>query len=268
MAAWVSRLVGLTLVAAALLKAGGGPMDPTSWTALPAVFQPFLIGYELVLGGLLLSGWWPVTLRWVAVATFSLFAAASLWAGLNGQASCGCLGAVRVSPWAIFGFDVAAVGALLAFRPRSATVPTPGRQAIAGYLTAVCFVCLLVGGRAIGRYCSLRAAVSALRGEGVVADPLVYDLETALDGLRWEAVVRLVNRSPRPVRVVGGVSDCSCVATADLPADIAPGQSAELRVTVSPGKVTGPWYRLVKFLTDSPSTPAVEVGLIGGAKSG
>lgn len=118
---------GLLVTAAGLKLAGlaGSAVPAAGWYAQPWV-QAAAAGWELVLGAWLLGGFAPRVAWAAAVLTFLGFAAVSASLGLTGVARCGCLGAVKSSPWVAFGIDVAALALLAAGRPRAGE-PTPTR---------------------------------------------------------------------------------------------------------------------------------------------
>jgi len=62
---------------------------------------------------LLLSGLWPRTTWFLAIALFSLFSIVTAAETVQGKDSCGCFGAVRVKPIYTMCLDLAAVGALI-----------------------------------------------------------------------------------------------------------------------------------------------------------
>jgi len=64
-----------------------------------------------------LSGLYRRPVWWAALAGFAFFSCVTLYKGLSGAASCGCFGKVEVSPWYTLVLDLAAVAALLVFRP-------------------------------------------------------------------------------------------------------------------------------------------------------
>jgi len=108
-----------------------------------------------------------------AVLTFAAFGVVSGYWGWIGQASCGCFGPVPVSPWVAFGIDVAALGLLLAAKPKwtSWRSETP----------ALCRVAVLAVSGAIAaavsihRFGSVDAGLSYLRGDKLLAVPAVID---------------------------------------------------------------------------------------------
>jgi hypothetical protein len=76
-----------------------------------------LIAFEAVLGGMLLAGVFPNATRALALACFVAFTSVTVYKGIAGETSCGCLGDVRIDPWYMAAFDVAAVASLVWYRP-------------------------------------------------------------------------------------------------------------------------------------------------------
>lgn len=74
----------------------------------------------------------------------------------------------------------------------------------------------------------------------------------------------LVNRSDRPIRITDVHRSCTCTV-AKLPEDrvIAPGERVPVEVVFSPGGRYGRLQETVRFVTDSPATPVVQVSLGG-----
>jgi hypothetical protein len=127
---WVSKVLGVVLLVTAGLKAHTLLADaPTYYNLFGAVevtYAACLI--EFVIGNWLLVGLHPQTARRVSIALFSIFLAAALGGALNGDYSCGCLGAVQISPWYAVVFDALAVAALLIFgRPIVSLTSTTSR---------------------------------------------------------------------------------------------------------------------------------------------
>lgn len=119
----VRAVLGLLLLTAAGLKAYD-PLAQDSFLGSPRLHIA-AIETETLLGLWLLSGW-SVRASWVsALGLFSLLAGVSLWLALEGQSSCGCLGRVQVSPWAMFALDLAALMALAIWRPSYAPEVRP-----------------------------------------------------------------------------------------------------------------------------------------------
>lgn len=136
---------------------GGGLMD-SRW------FLMATVEFEIFFGLWLLSGFWP-RLTWAAaIACFGLFSVVSLSKALGGAASCGCFGQVQVNPWYTCMLDVAAVAALLRWRPDSIrSAPELSLAALAKQLATVGGVWLLLAipaAVAMGRYEPAKVAES------------------------------------------------------------------------------------------------------------
>lgn len=115
----VRVVLGLILLAAAGLKAHQLATEPVPNVDIFSYRWSLTVQVqvEIVLGLWLLGGVHRRLLWLFATVCFAAFAAITLYKALAGQASCGCFGAVRVNPWYTLTLDVAAVGALVLFRP-------------------------------------------------------------------------------------------------------------------------------------------------------
>jgi hypothetical protein len=128
----VSVFLGVVLLVAGGLKLAGlsdaslGRPGTTWWYA-----QAGLAAFELGFGVWMLAGLYPRWTRLAALATFLAFFNIALSRALAGEASCGCAGAVKFSPWWAVGFDLAAVLALAMGLPATA-MPIGGRWRWAG----------------------------------------------------------------------------------------------------------------------------------------
>jgi hypothetical protein len=225
--------------------------------------------WEVVLGVWLLSGIYRVGSWLFGVGTFATFACISGYLGWVGHADCGCLGAIKASPWHAFGVDIAVVVLLAVARPdaeaicqflrgsnRVALVRRVGFVAIFASLTA-----LAIAGGTIA-YGSHQAALARLRGDAIVIEPGILDLDVLEKDQSFDAAVTVKNWTDKPVRVIGGTSDCSCVATLDLPVVIEPGHEKAIAVRVvakanEPGVIT----RWVLLWTDDDQQRVLPFGI-------
>ncbi len=176
----VRSLLGLVLLIAAALK---GYQLATEPVANNSIFTSrwFLIAqveFELMFGLLLLSGLYKRLMWMVVLVCFAGFSLITLYKGLAGAASCGCFGKVEVNPWYTLIFDLAAVSALLIFRPNG-----KHRQCVqfhwfrSAMVAAVALVAGIPGGLAMASY--IPAAVTAqgdIIGDGqiVVLEPQTW----------------------------------------------------------------------------------------------
>jgi hypothetical protein len=251
----VRIVLGVLLLTVAGLKLYGlnvTAIPRAGWFATPQV-QVVAAEWELVLGLWLLSGAYPAGAWLATVGTFLAFAGVSGFYGWVGVANCGCFGVIRTSPWTAFAVDVAALGLLAFARPRFPT--GPGRPAAGAVAIPVGAAVVLTALTGVGAwlYGSPQAALARLRGEVLTASPDYVDFGVGTASHMLERTVEVRNWSERPVRLVGGTSDCSCVVTADLPLTIPPGEGrvVTVRATIpatNPGAVT----RLAELWTDCP----------------
>jgi hypothetical protein len=229
-------LLGLLLLGTAGLKLFGGS-NQIARTVLP-LLSPRLyaagVAFEAILGAWLLTGIAPVWSWITSIGFFGLLSYMSLRLGLMGQTSCGCLGAkVQLNPWWAFAVDVIAIIALLVWRPRQI------RAGIRAGIPSLVGGTLIVSVVALGLvlwHGSLRSALAHIRGETIVVNPGVVELGNGKAGEVRMVSLELTNYHEKPVRIVGGTSDCSCIATQDLPMDIPVNESRTIRVQV---KFTG-----------------------------
>jgi hypothetical protein len=169
-------MLGLILLVAAGLKAHQLASDPfvtvaprPSSLARFVHSRPFLtavVECELLFGLVLLSGIVP-RLTWaLALLCFGGFALISLYKGISGCSTCGCFGRVPVNPWYTFGLDVAAVLALLRWRPRG--LSTAHVQTFSCFATIAALWFLVGAPVALATWCGPECALADL-GE-VLAD--------------------------------------------------------------------------------------------------
>jgi hypothetical protein len=268
-AVWTRRVLGVLLLAAAGLKAYGFGVDPVARTGIfsaPA-FQFFVILFEIGLGIWLLSGQQPLG-SWLAVLlTFTAFATISFYQGWIGQASCGCLGKkVTVSPWIMFGVDLTAVTALLICRPNLRGF-WDERGRIARSVGSILGVYLLLMGVLVAvaylGFGSIDASLASLRGERLSIHPSLVDMGEGLPGETRNTTVELTNRTDRPIRIIGGTSDCSCTVLADLPVTIPPGESRSISIAMHLPNATGAFNRKAGLQLDDIGFRAVSFRLVG-----
>ena len=115
----VRVVLGCILLAAAVLKGWQLATEPVANESIFTYRWSLMaqVEVELLLGLWLLSGLYRKQVWWSALAGFAFFSCVTLYKGLSGAASCGCFGKVEVSPWYTLVLDLAAVAALLLFRP-------------------------------------------------------------------------------------------------------------------------------------------------------
>jgi hypothetical protein len=265
---WSVRvLLGALLLAAAALKAHALATDTAQpmplMTSLRA--QVMVIEVEGLLGLWLLTGLYPGAARWVALTFFTTLAGVSLYLGLSGESSCGCLGRLKVNPWLTFAADLTAVVALAWWRvPRGSERDSVrwvrgGAKILAG---AAAFLLLMMGGLLVG-FDDPWSALARLRGEAIRVEPAVSEVGVGVPGEEREFTVALVNSTGHTVRVIGGTSSCSCAATGDLPITLAPGETRPVRVTIGFRGGKGMFQARFLFYTDDEKQSEVVARLAG-----
>ena len=144
----VRMILGGILLVAAALKGYQLATEPTAeiglmtsrWFLIGAVEVEVLLGMCLVSGLVVRSSWL------ISLGCFALFSCISLYKALSGEASCGCFGSVQVNPWYTLSLDVAAVVALLRWRPAlSAPAESAGERRPVSHYAIVLGVWLVVG---------------------------------------------------------------------------------------------------------------------------
>ncbi len=167
-----------------------------------------VVQFEFFFAFWLLSGLFPSVTRRVTVGLFSAFSLISLYKATAGEASCGCFGAVGVSPWFTFLLDSIVVGCLLRWRPHfEPAVPftlPPYSQRIRLATLAVAWLCAGVGSVFLmTSYQSARLSdAGVLLGDGrtVLLEPETWvgkrfplldwiEIDSQLDQGRWSVVL-------------------------------------------------------------------------------
>lgn len=114
---------------------------------------------------------------------------------------------------------------------------TVKRVTVGKHLRYLLFVCTgamaiiaITGGVAVYKFGSVAASVQYLNGERLLIDPQVADLGPLVTGESRRFAITISNLSDRPVRIVGGNADCSCIRISGLPVNIPGGDSGSVRV--------------------------------------
>lgn len=253
-------MTGIVLIVAAGLKFAGHSQElATGLIGSPAV-QTAAIVWEFGLGFWLLSGVMKPLAWTLSIATFLAFCLLSLSAGIAGQASCGCLGAVHASPWILFCVDIAIIGLLTAGRARNVEWKKTAHSGLAQRAGLTLFVMAAVIFSAIIWTGSPDAALSRLRGERLVVTTPSLDLGAGLVGDRLEAVATARNYSSAAINIVGGATGCTCISTEGLPVTIPPNGQGNVSIILAiPSATPGRSNRVVVLYTDCPSRPQLRL---------
>ena len=265
---WAGRLVGVLLLAAAGAKLYGWnyqPVSETAWLATPGVRVASVV-LEGLLGLWLLTGLAPIRSWLAALGTFAFFAGVSLqWVARRRL-----LRLLRGD----YGKSLAHVrtryrGAVPVGRvPAEMGRPFRGGTGLKGMAKgAIGVVVLAVGLLGLGRFffTSPQEAAAFLRGEQITVDQTTVDLGVGQNGEWKTGKATVQNLSARPVRIVGGHADCSCVVAEELPVAIGPGAKAEIPFRLHyPASSTGQFWKEVRMLiTDDPSQGPLVLLLVG-----
>ncbi len=249
----VRVVLGGLLLAAAALKLYGvhvSAIPRVGAFANPQIWMPATI-WELVLGVWLLSEA-QRALAWLAAGlTFLTFTGVSAYLGWTGVASCGCLGAVRVSPWYAFGVDVAALALLLLGRPRFDVDVRGALRGTAPIALGTIVILGAVAGISSLIFGSPSAALARFRGEAIAVEPATTDVGEGVVGESKRFSIRLTNYADRSIRIVGGTTTCSCIATESLPLELAPRATAAVDVEIHFRGAPGVFRHRFSLLSDS-----------------
>lgn len=263
------RLLGLLLLGATGMKAiaySPASIPTPAWIINPWITLAIL-QCEIFLGVWLLSGYSRLAAWFLASIAFGVFAVVNFRSGWIGQASCGCFGAIAVSPWTAFGLDVGVVLLLGTLgRPAGLTQPAAVRDAARhalAFAAGVGFILATWTFIAIWALGSTDATLAFLRGRRVFAYPSVVDFGAASFGDMREASVTIQNMTGRTVLLVGGTLDCSCSFLADLPTTIPPGEKCSIRIRMRTPDKPGNFSRVGWIWTDAPGNQSIPVTLTG-----
>ncbi|MFT3881507.1 MAG: DUF1573 domain-containing protein [Gemmatales bacterium] len=231
----------------AALKVHGLILDPygqDNFLALPWL-QVLTIEVEVLLGLWLLSGIKPALAWWTTLALFVVLTVISFTLAWQGQASCGCFGKVEVNPWYTFFFDMAIV-AVMVLLPLVSPVRkiigeqqevTTAHSLVNSAIFQITSTTLVIVGLVVLGFTLFTknpwATLARLRGETLSVQPAVTQVGEGSQGESRVFQVILQNYSEKPIRVVGGTTSCTCVATADLPLTIPAGENKTINVKIN-----------------------------------
>jgi hypothetical protein len=221
-------------------------------------FEMAAVEWELVLGLWLLSGKVRAGSWGMALLTFLTFASVSGYLGWIGQASCGCFGALKASPWIAFGVDLIVLALLVVARPNwhetSHGPPAVWRRIFVRGLLLVMGAAAILGlvtGAAALAYGSVEGALARLRGDSVAIYPAPLDFGSGEQGQVLDSVLEVRNWTDRPIRVIGGKGDCSFVVTESLPVTVPAGDIRTIKVKMKvPQSQSGMFTKGAELWTD------------------
>ena len=108
--------------------------------------------------------------------------------------------------------------------------------------------------------------MASISTEDVTLSPAVVDCGAGSPDEMISGKVAVTNRTDRPVRLIGGTSDCSCSTTDSLPLTIPPWQTVEIVVRVrvpQEGNGGESFVRTAEILVADDGLRPLELGLTG-----
>ena len=190
----------------------------------------------------------------VCLSSFVIFAIVNSQLVLVGQASCGCFGSLQVSPVYALGIDLIVILLLLVSRPNSQSKQSNQNQQLCrasfislSFLGIVAISFGALAWAASFHFGSIERAIAFIRNERISVEPRLILLGKIDAGSDAESSVSLTNWTDEKIEIIGGTSDCSCIATKNLPIEIAPGQTERLVISVRAPKTPGVFTRTAWF---------------------
>ncbi len=216
-------VLGLVLLAAALMKARQWAVDPYSPSGVPhiPILRVAAVNAELALAFWLLSGVSPHSARAAAVACFTVFGAVATQDALAGESSCGCFGSLRVHPWLTAGFDLVAIACLAGVAPRRHRAT---HFQVGLVLAVLCTTSLAV----------TWPIVRAANQPRLVVTPAAIDLGPVRPRESQRAGLTVVNTGGAPVELAAVTTTCSCVAIILPRGVLAPGETRAGEIVFDP----------------------------------
>ncbi|MFO0964858.1 MAG: DUF1573 domain-containing protein [Gemmataceae bacterium] len=203
---------------------------------------------------------------WLAsLILFGAFAALNAYLASAGVTSCGCFGQTPVSPRIMLVLDISAFCLVVWARPAafSSTNRSVGVRDAA--LTAA-GVLILTGIMAVAMFVvfgDIDKALAYLRGEVITLSPPFLDAGEGGAGEWRDMGISIANHRQKQIRILGGTSSCACIATEDLPVDLAPGEQRSVTVRVRFKGRPGTFTHRFALYSDDPDN-AVIVARFGG----
>ena len=227
-----------------------------------------LVEFELLFGFWLLANVTP-RLNWLLlVGCFSAFTCVSLYKALSGYATCGCFGAVRISPWYSGTVDLAFVAALLLWPPLSIRVPTCAAQDSNGLRV-----------RAIARRSMLMLAAwvvvgvplafymeSWTRASGLICSEPIWDVGL-VDALRTPTlshVFTLTNASRKALAIREVRPSCGCMVADGYQRTLLPRASTPVTAHLAVPPLPGPFHKELAIAVQQEGIRWLTLQVVGG----
>lgn len=117
---------------------------------------------------------------------------------------------------------------------------------------------------AFWRFPSLEASIAWIRGESVSLSPARLDLGSANLGEVKTSEITVINWTERPIRLIGGTTDCSCALISKLPVTIPPLGRSKVSVSIRFSATgSGAFSRKVLLLTDCEDLQVIRCDITG-----
>jgi hypothetical protein len=263
-------IVGVLLLATAGLKLFDP--SPDTLSGLEMLSSPrwrmAAIEAEALLGIWLLAGTFSRLLWLAALVGCSILASMSLYLGLEGQSSCGCFGAkVKVSPGYALALDLAVVTSLVWWRPfrkQGADAPPPAILRRVFAVVAGAAVLLAIGFVGLAwLFGSPSETILHLRGESITVEPSVVQVGEGVAGEQRTLTIQLSNHGNRPVTILGGTTNCSCITTSDLPIIVPPKKFRSITIQIIFRGDRGRFQHSFVLYTNDERQSTITVGFVG-----
>jgi len=270
----ISKLAGLLLLVAAILKAQGLAFSPVNMFGIfvNQTLIVILISYEVLLGLWLLTGYRGQVSQLLAIFTFILFVIISGYQTMIGAATCNCMGTLDIQPITIFVIDIVFLIVLIftyyyctdtgrrLYHFLKDTLECVGIVSVFTVtMVSVIFVTNLLFG-------SLPEMISKLNNEPVSISPDVMMLAPGIAHSLDERTLVFSNNTDRIIKIVGATSDCLCDSQSNLPIIIGPHSMEEMKVVFRRTASIGQFTRTIIIYLDDQGIKAIPYRYTGITK--
>jgi Protein of unknown function (DUF1573) len=251
----IAIALGILLIVTACLKITSSPgvgLGPNGGLLANPIIQSIAISLEIGLGCWLLSGSMMRMAWYAAIGLFTIFACVSGLLAFVGSSSCGCLGAISISPVFTLLFDAAVLVLLIVFHPNYAQFRNQFRP-ISLQIVSMIFIGVM-GFIVIDRL-DLQYRLRAILHGFTIENARSVDYGSVAAGSDVTDYIVVRNRGITPISIVGGTSDCTCLV-ASVPMSIPANSEAHVPVKLRlPQEASGRHYRRIELWTDQSRQP-------------
>ncbi len=221
---------------------------------------------EIALAIWLASGFLARSARRASLVAFAIFAMVSLMKIHQGAVSCGCFGAIRVSPVAMFWVDSAIVVVLIVSSARHAKI---ARASIAGVMLIAAGVGLHIARPiSVPHVATIPATAPAdlnldAVGAKVSQTEWLADTGDIAGGRIIRAVFNVENPTNRPLAITDVVPGCHCTSVPNPPEVIPASGSVSVEVDVDVSQEPGEFEQAVELKTQDREFPILLLRVAG-----